>query len=186
MLILISLVSSQGHAKRVVKVDVCSGQVCFIGPEYVGEFKWLRGVSIPGDVMGRKDDGSLAYPSGCCLALPCNSKDGCVLKIDPESSNVTTFVTGQPIPNVDEGWLYHGGNLATDGIVYAIPASAPRVMKIDARKETTEYLGQEFMGKAKWYGGIIGCDGCIYGIPHNVSKTSNGHALKNVYFEFSV
>lgn len=162
------LVSSQGHAKRVVKVDVCSGQVGFIGPEYVGEFKWLRGVSIPGHVMGRKDDGSLAYPSGCCLALPCNSKDGCVLKIDPESSNVTTFVTGQPIPDVDEGWLYHGGNLATDGLVYAIPASAPRVMIIDPRKETTEYLGPEFLGKAKWYGGITGSDGCIYGIPHNV------------------
>jgi hypothetical protein len=163
------LESAQGHAKRVVEVDVCSDQVGFIGPEFVGEFKWLRGVSIPGHVMGRKDDGSLAYPSGCCLALPCNSKDGCVLKIDPETSNVTTFVSGLPIPNVDEGWLYHGGNLATDGYVYAIPASAPRVMKIDARNETTEYLGPEFVGKAKWYGGITGCDGCIYGIPHNAT-----------------
>ena len=41
-------------------------------------------------------------------------------------------------------------------------------MKIDAREETTEYIGPEYDGKAKWYGGIMGVDGCIYGIPHNV------------------
>ena len=158
-----------GHASRVVKVDVHSCHVEFIGPEFAGEFKWLRGVSIPGHLMGRNDDGSLLYPSGCCLALPCNSMDGCVLKIDCEKSHVTTFITGDPIPNVDEGWLYHGGNLAMDGIVYAIPASSPRVMRIDARKERTEYLGPNFPGKAKWYGGITGCDECFYGIPHNAT-----------------
>jgi hypothetical protein len=134
-----------------------------IGPEYSGDFKWLRGVEIPAEVMGRD-----AYPSGCCLALPCNSENGCVLKIDPETANVITFVSGQSVPNVDEGWLYHGGNLAADKFVYAIPASANRVMKIDAREETTEYIGPEYDGKAKWYGGIMGVDGCIYGIPHNV------------------
>jgi len=54
-----------------------------------------------------------------------------------------------------------------DGFVYAVPASAPRVMKIDPRNDTTEYIGPEFDGKAKWYGGIIGADDCIYGIAHN-------------------
>jgi hypothetical protein len=154
----------KGHAKRVVRVDVRSGEVDMIGPEYTGEFKWLRGVEIPGHALGD------THSSGCCLALPCNSENGCVLKIDPESSKVTTFVTGQP-PNVDEGWLYHGGNLAAaDNFVYAIPATASRVMRIDPREETTEYIGKEYHGKAKWYGGITGIDGCIYGIPHNVSS----------------
>lgn len=163
--------------KRVVQVDVHSGEVTFIGQKYMGEFKWLRGVEIPSHVMGRKDDGSLAYPAGCCLALPCNSENGCVLKIDPETSEVTHFITGQPIPNVEEGWLYHGGNLdEEDGFVYAIPASAPRVMKINARNETTEYIGPEYQGKAKWYGGITGSDGCIYGIPHNVRPRKFGIA----------
>jgi len=157
-----------GHAKRVVRVDVRSGEIDFIGPEYIGEFKWLRGVEIPGHVMGTNDDGGLAYPSGCCLALPCNSQDGCVLKIDPETARVSTFLTGS-IPNVEEGWLYHGGNLVSDGFVYAIPASAPRVMKIDARAETTEFIGPAYPGKAKWYGGITGIDGCIYGLPHNAT-----------------
>ena len=159
-----------GHAKRTIQVDTQTGEVSLIGPEYEGEFKWLRGVEIPADVMGLNDDGSHANPNGCCLALPCNSENGCVLKIDPSTSKVSTFVTGPPVPNVEEGWLYHGGNLSShDGLIYAIPASAPRVMKINPRDETTEYIGPEFPGKAKWYGGIIGSDNCIYGIPHNSS-----------------
>jgi hypothetical protein len=148
-----------GHAKRVIRVTTDTGKVDWIGPEFVGEFKWLRGVEIPGC-----DE----WPAGCCLALPCNSEAGCVLKINPESSEVSTFVTGDPIP-FGAGWLYHGGNLAYDGYVYAIPASAPKVMKIHPWKETTEVIGPNFEGKAKWYGGIAGSDGCIYGIPHNAN-----------------
>ena len=118
-----------GHAKRVIQVDVNTRKVEMIGPEYQGEFKWLRGVEIPADDMGKNEDGSYAYPSGCCLALPCNSEEGCVLKVDPATASVTTFIT-DPIPNgAETGWLYHGGSLA-GGCVYAIPASASRVMKI--------------------------------------------------------
>jgi hypothetical protein len=127
-----------GHAKRVIRVTVETGRVDWIGPEYKGEFKWLRGVEIPACDK---------HPSGCCLALPCNSQDGCVLKIDPWTSAVSTFITNDL--DFGDGWLYHGGNLASDGYVYAVPASASRVMKIDPAKETTDYIGPEFEGKAK-------------------------------------
>lgn len=161
-----------GHAKQVVKVNSNTGEVTFIGPEYDGEFKWLRGVEIPADLMGTNDDGSPAYPSGCCLALPCNSENGCVLKINPHTDKVSTFITGDALSSNAE-WMYHGGNLntETDGTcrVYAIPASAPRVLKIDPVHETTEFIGPEFEGKAKWYGGIVGSDLNIYGIPHNAT-----------------
>jgi hypothetical protein len=127
-----------GHAKRVIQVTVDSGKVDWIGPEYQGEFKWLRGVEIP------PCDG---HPSGCCLALPCNSEAGCVLKIDPETSEVSSFITDGL--DFGEGWLYHGRNLASDGYVYAVSASARRVMKIDPIQETTKYIGPDFEGKAK-------------------------------------
>jgi len=118
-----------GHAKQVIQIDVNTRKVKMIGPEYEGEFKWLRGVEIPATDMGMNEDGSFVYPSGCCLALPCNSPNGCVLKVDPANASVSTFIT-DPIPNgANTGWLYHGGALA-DGYVYAIPASASRVMKI--------------------------------------------------------
>ena len=127
-----------GHAKRVIRITVETGKVDWIGPEYKGEFKWLRGVEIPACDQ---------YPSGYCLALPCNSEDGCVLKIDPETSEVNTFITNGL--DFGDGWLYHGGNLASDGFIYAVPASANRVMKIDPLRETTEYIGPKFPGKAK-------------------------------------
>ena len=128
-----------GHAKQVIQVDVHTREVEMIGPEYHGEFKWLRGVEIPATDMGKNEDGSFAYPSGCCLALPCNSLDGCVLKVDPATASVSTFIT-DPIPNgAETGWLYHGGSLA-GGYVYAIPASASRVMKIGKSKYISLFL----------------------------------------------
>jgi hypothetical protein len=127
-----------GHAKRVIRVTVDTEKVDWIGPEYPGEFKWLRGVEIP-----PCDE----HPSGFCLALPCNSEAGCVLKIDPETSEVSSFLTNGL--DFGEGWLYHGGNLASDGYVYAVPASARRVMKIDPIREQTDYIGPVFEGKAK-------------------------------------
>jgi len=128
-----------GHAKQVIQVDVNTRKVEMIGPEYHGEFKWLRGVEIPPTDMGKKEDGSFAYPAGCCLALPCNSPDGCVLKVDPATASVSTFIT-DPIPNgAETGWLYHGGSLAC-GYVYAIPASASRVMKIGESPKCISFL----------------------------------------------
>lgn len=34
-----------GHATRVLRVTVATGEVDLIGPEFVGHHKWLRGVS---------------------------------------------------------------------------------------------------------------------------------------------
>ena len=54
--------------------------------------------------------------------------------------------------------------------MYAIPANATRVLKIDPRNDTIDFIGPTFSRmKQKWFGGIIGSDGCIYGIPHNAT-----------------
>uniref|UniRef100_A0A7S4V5L1 Uncharacterized protein n=1 Tax=Ditylum brightwellii TaxID=49249 RepID=A0A7S4V5L1_9STRA len=145
-----------GHAQRVLRVNTETGEMDYIGPEYPGKFKWLRGVEIPPEVMQSAD-----YPRGCCLALPSNAPS--ILKINPETNDVFTF--GGPMPG--KGWMYHGGNLASDGLVYAIPANATRVLVIDPRTDETRCIGPDFPGIQKWYGGILGCDGCVYGIPHN-------------------
>jgi hypothetical protein len=87
-----------------------------IGPNYVGKFKWLRGVEVPS--TSRYED---LYPNGCCLALPCNHAS--ILKINPATSHVSTF--GEEVLQQcgdAKTWLYHGGNLASNGFVYAIPA----------------------------------------------------------------
>ena len=150
-----------GHARRVVRVDTSTAEVDFIGPEFPGEFKWLRGVEVPPSAEGG---------AGCCLALPCCAEGGKVLKIEPDTSRVTAF-SAETGPSGDDGdgdrgWLYHGGNLGSDGLVYAVPACASRVLKIDPLRETAARVGLRFDGDAKWYGSLMGSDSCIYGIPH--------------------
>ena len=148
-----------GHAKRVLCINTETSEMKMIGPSYQGQFKWLRGLEVPASAMGDKADN---YPAGCCLALPSNASS--VLKINCATNEVTTFGKIE-----EKGWLYHGGNLASDGFVYAIPANATRVLKIDPRNETLELIGPDFPGRQKWFGGIMGCDGCIYGIPQNAN-----------------
>jgi hypothetical protein len=149
-----------GTAKRVLRIDTQTRFMDWIGPSYEGKFKWLRGVEVPANVMNSAD-----YPRGCCLALPSNA--AAVLKINPATNEVTKFGEDVLEQAGENGWYYHGGNLASNGFVYAIPANANRVMKIDPRTEACSFIGPSFLGKQSWFGGIIGSDGCIYGIPHN-------------------
>ena len=149
-----------GGAKRVLRIHTETNTMDWIGPSFEGKFKWLRGVEIPADVMD-----CTAYPRGCCLALPSNSPS--ILKVNPETNQVTTFGEEVIRKSGNDGWYYHGGNLASNGMLYAIPANADRVLKVDPRTEECWLIGPSFPGRQSWFGGIIGCDGCIYGIPHN-------------------
>ena len=84
-------------------------------------------------IWGRKKTEALLILLGAALPSHVTAPDGCVLKVDPSTASVSTFIT-DPIPNgAETGWLYHGGSLA-GGYVYAIPASASRVMKIGESK----------------------------------------------------
>jgi hypothetical protein len=64
-----------GHATRVLRVTVATGEVDLIGPEYVGHHKWLRGVCVPPEFTGPE------HPQGLCYCLPSNYP--AVLQIDP-------------------------------------------------------------------------------------------------------
>jgi hypothetical protein len=99
------------------------------------------------------------------LALPSNATS--ILKVNPETNEVTTFGENVVTKAGNDGWLYHGGNLASNGMVYAIPANADRVLKINPRTEECWLIGPSYSGRQSWFGGIIGSDECIYGIPHN-------------------
>jgi hypothetical protein len=155
-----------GSAKRVLRINVKTKVMDMVGPSFEGKFKWLRGVDVPPDVMNLAD-----FPRGCCLALPSNATS--VLKINPETQDITTF--GQDVLGSGEvgetGWFYHGGNVAANnGMIYAIPANATHVLKICPRTDQVWKIGPSFgPGRQKWFGGIVGSDGCIYGIPHNGS-----------------
>jgi hypothetical protein len=144
----------------VLRIHTDTSVMDCIGPSFPGKFKWLRGVEVPPDSD---------HPSGLCLALPCNAT--AILKINPATSHVTVFgeeVLGAVLSQstTTKGWYYHGGNLAPNGWIYAIPANANRVVKFHPASEQVVAIGPSWEGPQKWYGGIIGSDGCIYGIPH--------------------
>lgn len=153
-----------GTAQQVLRVELGTAKLDVIGPCFTGKFKWLRGVPVPA---------TPEYPSGCCVALPCNALS--ILKIIPDTNKVYSFGESALAENchVENGWFYHGGNFSpTTGCIYAIPANANRVMKFNPYTDEVQFIGPDYgIGKQKWYGGIEGSDGCIYGIPHNETGT---------------
>ena len=155
-----------GGARRVLRISVETGALDCIGPSYEGKFKWLRGVEVPASpAMDRHNN----YPSGCCVALPCNHLS--LLKVNPFNNKVYIFgsnVLGEACEGVS-GWYYHGGNLASNGWIYCIPANANFVVKVNPMTDEVVLIGPKMVGKQKWYGGVIGSDGNIYGIPHNAA-----------------
>ena len=154
-----------GTAKRVLRIRVEDGTMDTFGPSFEGKFKWLRGVDIPAENM-KQNDAHNEFPDGCCVALPCNHAS--ILKINPFNDHVTTFGTDVIQECGTDRWLYHGGVLASNGYVYAIPANATRVLKFHPLTEEVCFIGPEFdSGYCKWFGGLYASDGCIYGIPHN-------------------
>ncbi len=154
-----------GTARRLLRICTKTGTMDCIGPSYSGKFKWLRGVEIPPSAM-REDTN---YPDGCCIALPCNHLS--FLKVNPSNDKVYVFGNDilQKACQGVEGWYYHGGNLASNGWIYCIPANANYVVKVNPSTDEVILIGPCFEGRQKWYGGIIGSDGFIYGIPHNAT-----------------
>lgn len=69
----------------------------------------------------------------CRAGIPCNADQ--VLRIDPESKEVSTFGSLPPGKN-----KYQGGVLAKDGCIYCIPENAERVLRIDPETDQTSLL----------------------------------------------
>jgi len=132
------------------------------------QFKWLRGVTAADSRYG---DGAAIY------GIPSNAN--AVLKIVPRTGQVTTLsswceeVDGKGVfkwnPQLPGRWKWHGGVVAANGSIYAIPACADRVLRIIPRTGEVRLIGDELLPgvESKWYGGLLGCDGAIYGMPHN-------------------
>lgn len=128
---------------------------------------------------------------GCVYGMPSDATS--LLKIDPATDRCTTFgrvglrtshASSTPILN-----KWQGGVLCpTDGCVYAVPADADCVLKINTNPNdgdaynavsllplptTATGDNDDDSGTAvedKWQGGFLGRDGLIYGIPENIDR----------------
>ncbi|GMH62725.1 hypothetical protein TrRE_jg6369 [Triparma retinervis] len=121
-------------------------------PDY--KFKWLRAISTPS--------------SSHIIGIPCWSNS--ILKICTSTKTASTFgsasLSAACPPPIDR-WKWHGGHSAgPSGYMYAVPANAPRVLKIHPHLETASCIGPTFDGRQKWYGGIKSLGGHIYCVPY--------------------
>ena len=126
-----------------------------IGPEFEGEFKWLRGVQMS---------------TGIIVGIPCHADS--ILCVDPKTETVFTVDWDPQDPMAPERglqWKWHGGQISShDGCLYCIPQRAETVLKFDPLTNKATFLGGPFPGRNKWYGGLIGpADGAIYGVNQN-------------------
>lgn len=124
---------------------------------------------------------------GCIYGMPSDATS--ILRIEPhEQANQTVATTfgNVNIPNTSAVNKWQGGVLSPmDGCVYAVPADANCVLKIDTNPDTP--LDIDFIDlnlhrgvwppnnnytdiEDKWQGGFMGRDGVIYGIPECVDR----------------
>jgi hypothetical protein len=171
-----------GHAARVMVCDPETEKVEQIGPSFVGKYKWLRAVGVK--------ENEIIY------GIPCNSES--ILRIHVPTEQISTI----PIPYEEfytdpliaeeqrkmEG-KYHGGGIAADGYVYAIPQNAWHVLQIDPVTEKVSFVGPLLEGRFKWSGGALGMpDGAIYCVPHNSAHVLRigGGAKVTLHGDFGV
>lgn len=129
---------------------------------------------------------------GCIYGMPSDASS--ILRIDPHHPDNRAVATTFGNVNVNDCNAspsvllnkWQGGVLSpTDGCVYAVPANANTVLKIDTNPNTPldiEYLDCNLARDSwfentdynnledKWQGGFLGRDGNIYGIPECVDR----------------
>ena len=150
------------NAAYVLRLDSVTGEVRTVETSQPlpregrqAKFKYLRGQKVA--------DGRIFCIPACA---------GFVLVIEPETGRTSEL----PLPvEVAPGgeWQWHGAALGLDGCIYAIPAGATRVLKIDPFTNVCSLLGDEDLEPSvacKWYGGLRSADGCIWAIPFNARK----------------
>ena len=91
-----------------------------------------------------------------------------VLIIDPDTNTIdTTSIAGL---DVHGNAAFHGGILAPNGKIYAIPFyTSSDVLVIDPETNTTDTITTGLpYSMVKYSGGVLAPNGIIYGIPLNI------------------
>ena len=166
-----ALYGTPSHGARVLKVVPATGEVRTIGsadidsgPLFERHRRWQVGKY--------KYGGGVAGPDGCCYLFPYDALN--VLKIvpsdDPDGDRVVALDVRDPASAADfrchNKW--QNGFVGRDGNIYAIPVSAPAILKIDPRTSEVSTVGRDVcgVGKEKWEGGVVHpADGALYCVP---------------------
>ena len=142
-------------AGRIVKFNLVSKSVTYIGPDFGTGYKWSNGAITD---------------SGIIYCVPyCTHRRG-ILKIDTNTDNVTELNANLLPEQGDDMWISCAA--ALDGCIYFMPLSARRIMKLDPNNnDAMSSVGDDLGDKGwKYSGTVVEIDGCVYGIPYKSKR----------------
>ena len=139
----------------LLRIDTTTDTAAVIGEDYgCSRFNWHGGAKV----------------NGCIYAYPSHADT--VLKIDtsPESkgerSELLPIHRSPSDKDTTTNYKWLGGCIGADGNIYAMPADASAILKIDTHTNYCTTFGFVGTQKNKWQGGVLSpSDGCIYCIP---------------------
>ncbi len=83
------------------------------------------------------------------------------------AESLSTIFTDAGLPGPATAGAYQGGVLAPNGIIYAVPWAAGKVMRIDPQTDAVTYIGS---GLSAYVGSVLALDGNVIGIPLHASS----------------
>eukprot|EP00937_MAST-01D_sp_MAST-1D-sp2_P004155 g4155.t1 len=118
--------------------------------------------------------GTVLSAAGTIFGIPYSA--GAIMRVDPETDEVTKFGSG--MPGTDK---WRGGVLATNGAIYGIPAKSAKVLKIwpremrDSQSDVIYLLESDRLAEVagqnseddKYADGALAPDGYIFAAPHH-------------------
>ena len=139
----------------LLRIDTEHDTATIVGDDHgCKRFNWHGGAKVNGFIY--------AFPSHADT----------VLKIDTSPTSRGQISTQLPIhrasydDDTNETYKWLGGAIGADGNIYAMPADASAILKIDTHTDHCSTFGFVGTVKNKWQGGVLSpTDGCIYCIP---------------------
>merc|ERR1712238_318662 len=144
------------YANRVAKFNVATQNVTFIGDEYEDEYKWNP--KWRGGVEGMDNN---------IYGVPYLHDKW--LKIDI-ATETTSLVGDDLCKYKNKRCKYNGGVVGEDCNIYTIPENAYKVNKFNTITQKLLKVGNSYVGRYKWSGGVLHSNGYIYCAPHQNNK----------------
>jgi hypothetical protein len=140
----------------LLRIDCATDTASLVGPDHGCQlYNWHGGLKRNGMIY--------AFPSHADT----------VLKIDTtvasKGQNCTLLEIHRASYDNDtaKNYKWLGGSIGEDGHIYAMPADASAILKINTTNDYCSTFGFVGTEKNKWQGGVLSSDGCVYAIPAN-------------------
>lgn len=140
----------------LLRIDCATDTASLVGPDHGCQlYNWHGGLKRNGMIY--------AFPSHADT----------VLKIDTTVTSKGEHCTLLKIHRASydndtaKNYKWLGGSIGEDGHIYAMPADASAILKINTTNDYCSTFGFVGTDKNKWQGGVLSSDGCVYAIPAN-------------------